>query len=682
LPLGGLLLLGHLAIAQGFTLPSLVPEWLVTWVVTTFQPDISEPAGRLSALLLLGIGTVGLALLLRRGAAPAARLDMPADWRPGTYSLVLWAVGVVFTIGAVARFASGSYSGALIALWLVGLALFLIGCYLWDRQHFVDLRPRMQKLDLAIIAILLVAAAALVFFRLGSVPSLIWGDEGSFWLDSHNIAEGNWKPRLFAPGTYTFPVLSNYFQAAIIELGNESLFTWRATSAIASLVAIPPLYLLGRSLVGRFLAVGSVVLLISSPYFLAFSRIGYNNSQAIAPVVLAMYLLFVGLQRRSATLIALGAVSAGAGFYTYQSSRIAILIVVALIAGGWVGGWLSKRLAIVSLTLALLVTAMVALPQQSYLRATDPDAIRYKLVEGLYFHAFYGESEFPRAELEENIGIWQVGVGRYGAQELYLNPEIHARMLGRGVLRTLLAFDDSLLVGRHFITGSLGGVAGSVPLLLGVGAVAAAWRQPSGLLLLLWLVLAVVILSVMSSFPPQWTRMVAVLPAIALLSSIGIIVVLKPFERWIKPVGVIAAYTLIVGVISIAGIREYFGDVTDKFPPALDDVVAIESAGEESDTLVVGIYNDEHRLKQQPFRMREFGTEVEYNSVPLIDLPAVLKLYEADNRDPESLRFYFDNTVMPDALALLQDAYGEGEVRSYYNAQDRRIGGSFRVASP
>jgi hypothetical protein len=40
--------------------------------------------------------------------------------------------------------------------------------------------------------------------------------------------------------------------------------------------------------------------MLVTPYFIAFERLGYNNSQSIAPVTLSLYLLHVGLKRGSA----------------------------------------------------------------------------------------------------------------------------------------------------------------------------------------------------------------------------------------------------------------------------------------------------------------------------------------------------------------------------------------------
>jgi hypothetical protein len=107
--------------------------------------------------------------------------------------------------------------------------------------------------------------------------------------------------------------------------------------------------------------------------------------------------------------------------------------------------------------------------------------------------------------------------------------------------------------------------------------------------------------------------------------------------------------------------------------------LALEAANEQEGVLFIGVYDKDLRLKEMPFRMQEFGSSVDYNSVPLIDLPAVIRLHSVENRPSNSLRFYFDQSAMDDTLAILTGAYGDGEVRTYYDGAGHRIGGSFRL---
>jgi len=111
------LLVAHLALSQDISLPALVPQAVADWVVSTFKPDIPQPVQRLSALIVLAIGSIGVLITLRRkSVADLPQLDLPGDWREKHPYVVLLGFGIFCVAAAVIRFSSGAYSSGLVVL--------------------------------------------------------------------------------------------------------------------------------------------------------------------------------------------------------------------------------------------------------------------------------------------------------------------------------------------------------------------------------------------------------------------------------------------------------------------------------------------------------------------------------------------------------------------------------------
>jgi hypothetical protein len=320
-----------------------------------------------------------------------------------------------------------------------------------------------------------------------------------------------------------------------------------------------------------------------------------------------------------------------------------------------------------------VVVLLIALPQNLYLRKTNPDALVYKPVEGLYFDVFYGEFYFPDADLDAGpIGI--VSLGTQDQHQMFFDPETHARMIGRGLLRNALVFDDaSLINGKHFIPGSLGGPTGSLLLIAGFAAALSARRLRNAQLIAVWAGVCLLLLTVLSSFPPQWTRLVPGLPALALLQSVGLAACLQPFRgaamRWLRPV----VYASIVAVIAVFGLRDYFVNMERDFPPPLLDVIAYAGYTADEPTQIFGVFEEDGRLNERPVLIDEFPTLATYTPVPRATLPA----FEGPLLDAANPQVYFDVGSAQETLDLARRLFGDGDVTYYFDADGRAIGGSF-----
>ena len=113
-----------------------------------------------------------------------------------------------------------------------------------------------------------------------------------------------------------------------MRLFGVNIWGWRFASVLAGTFTVIPLYLLAREWFDRRVAIVAALIMVSSPYYLSFARMGYNNSQALFPVVFSLYFWSLGYRQNSTLYYWLAGLAAGLGFYTYPAAWLGLVTIV------------------------------------------------------------------------------------------------------------------------------------------------------------------------------------------------------------------------------------------------------------------------------------------------------------------------------------------------------------------
>ena len=269
-------------------------------------------------------------------------------------------------------------------------------------------------------------------FALQDIPNIMIPDEGSFWETGRAIAIGEFKPAFFDFGVYTFPVASSIFQGWVMRIVGVNLWGWRFASVLAGTLTVIPLYLLAREWFDRRVAIMAALFMVSSPYYLSFARMGYNNSQALFPVVLSLYFWSLGYKRDSKLYYWLAGLAAGLGFYTYPAAWLGLVTIVLVMVLLTTIRRIKFRQAILVTAIFLTATALTAGPRLAYgASSQNAEPLFYKLIETSFVSAFHGSAFYGQAEL------YPEGVAYLlGDNQIFYAPEVYAELLTRGIVRT------------------------------------------------------------------------------------------------------------------------------------------------------------------------------------------------------------------------------------------------------
>jgi hypothetical protein len=261
---------------------------------------------------------------------------------------------------------------------LLALILFIVGQILLDPPA-VSLRERFDRdgrfwLD-AVLLIIAVCSALyasfgegkpnLIFFVLlllaginflrhvKRTPSIFWislaalvalswnidgwqyvviGDEYSFYTEVLNILDHRTAWELvnnvfngsFVYGTH--PYFSSYIHDFFMKLFDNHNFGWRFSNPVLVAASLPFFYYFFKAFVPRRVAITTVILLGFSHYLLSFSKIGYNNLQALFAMGLVLASFTWALKSMKILAFSLTGLAMGLCFYLYPAALYVILL--------------------------------------------------------------------------------------------------------------------------------------------------------------------------------------------------------------------------------------------------------------------------------------------------------------------------------------------------------------------
>lgn len=218
------------------------------------------------------------------------------------------------------------------------------------------------------LTVILVVAAALRLYNLaGNPPSLYW-EENALGYDAYSILKtgkdqhGNPYPLIAFPSFGDYKP-SGYFYAIVpfIKLFGLNAWAVRLPSALAGIISVALIYLIGRELFSQRVGLLSAAVLAVQPWAIQFSRGGWETNLALTLLLAGSY-CFIRARKRIFMLFP-AAVFLIASMYTYHAERLFAPLI------GLVGGLIilyisrrsGKRLLVIGASVLLAVGLLAPL---------------------------------------------------------------------------------------------------------------------------------------------------------------------------------------------------------------------------------------------------------------------------------------------------------------------------------
>lgn len=266
-----------------------------------------------------------------------------------------WLLGVAAVTGLYAFFAAGKnpqgYNEFRISgvwAWLISVASWIGAVWegpldvgAWWGKLKQTLTSEVFTFRLSRVAMMLLAILALgAYFRfaqLDTIPPEMTSDHVEKLLDVGDLVTGQHKV-FFERNTGREP-LQFYFAALLMALFNTGLthLTLKLTGAIAGLLLLPFVYLIGKELEDEVFGLLATALTAISFWATAISRVGLRFPLTPLFVAPAMFFLLRGLRRGARADFLWAGVFLGAGLYGYSTIRVLPIVIVAAVV--WFAVW-------------------------------------------------------------------------------------------------------------------------------------------------------------------------------------------------------------------------------------------------------------------------------------------------------------------------------------------------------
>ncbi|NTU63611.1 MAG: hypothetical protein HGB05_09435 [Chloroflexi bacterium] len=194
------------------------------------------------------------------------------------------------------------------------------------------------------------------------------------------------------------------------------------------------------------------------------------------------------------------------------------------------------------------------------------------------------------------------------------------------MIRTALAFHlpAPALQRENYLVGSLADPFG-ILYLLGLAWSVMRLRRSGYAIWPVWLVLGGFLASALSAFPPRAAMLLPIAPALVTLSALGLtagIDVLASLISGVSERGKSYALIGVTMVMVLLGLRAYFVEMPQRFPPDLDNAVFWEAQALRPGADLTLIQPDGVPDNYMPWGVQQFDLGVNYHLIKKVDLPA------------------------------------------------------------
>lgn len=327
-------------------------------------------------------------LLPEYGEQPGAAMAVSVNRNPLLLSIPLLLLAFIF-------FGGNRFTTLNLTLWLAGTAAIVAAFYLPPASR-ISLKAKIQSflrkpqliLRITPWTVLVLLAAGLVvffrFYRLSEVPGEMFSDHAEKLMDVADVLQG--QTAIFFPRNTGREAIQMYLTAliAIVAGTKLSFMSLKIGTALAGVLTLPFIYLLGKEIGGKRVALFALLLAGVAYWPNVIARIGLRFPLYPLFAAPTLYFLIKGLKYRNRNDFIWAGIFLGLGLHGYSPARLVPLVVVAavviyLLHRQSLG---NRKEAIIGLVLLAVISLVVFLPLLRY-ALSDPQMFAYRALTRL-----------------------------------------------------------------------------------------------------------------------------------------------------------------------------------------------------------------------------------------------------------------------------------------------------------
>ncbi len=215
----------------------------------------------------------------------------------------------------------------------VAALLLIHGLSPWFREGLQRLSLSI-KWELIILGIILAIAVFFRVYRIDTIPSGLFIDQGFEGYSALRILHEGWRP-FYVEDIFHAYALALYMLAAWFKAFGSSEITLKLFYASLAIIAMPLIYWTFRQLAGPRMALLTIFILAVMRWNVNFSRNGFPTVQLTLYIFGTLAFLLYGLKNGKRWAFLVAAFFFAAGFYTYQAFKIFPLLLLIYASYEW-----------------------------------------------------------------------------------------------------------------------------------------------------------------------------------------------------------------------------------------------------------------------------------------------------------------------------------------------------------
>ncbi|MCS6908563.1 MAG: glycosyltransferase family 39 protein, partial [Anaerolineales bacterium] len=304
--------------------------------------------------------------------------------------LPAFGAGLVSAALAFLTFGSGDFNTLNLFLWSLSFALIVRAFYPyhlfrleWIKKVFEWLQKQEWQVRITRWSVLVFLAAMVLlffrFYRLADVPPEMVSDHAEKLLDVADVLDGKWH--IFYPRNTGREAFQMFLTAAVAKFFGTGLsfMSLKLGTAIAGLLTLIYIYLLGKEIANRRVGLFAVMLAGVSYWLNVITRVGLRFSLYPLFVAPTLYYLIRALRRPNPKDFILCGFFLGLGLHGYSPFRLVPLVVLAAIGLALLHRSTpqSRRALIIGLVIVAIISLTVFLPLLRY-ALQNPEIFFYR----------------------------------------------------------------------------------------------------------------------------------------------------------------------------------------------------------------------------------------------------------------------------------------------------------------
>jgi DNA-binding beta-propeller fold protein YncE/4-amino-4-deoxy-L-arabinose transferase-like glycosyltransferase len=268
---------------------------------------------------------------------PRPALPEPEPWTRRRIALLVGAV--VVNAAALLIFYRLERSNLGLVLLVASVLLLVAAC--WPRLA-TGIRPRLNPWEVGLLAGVLLLALFMRVYRLDSIPSGLYLDEGDNGFLGLSLFGQQFSP--YTPARESSnATMYFYFLGLVARLFGPSVLALRLAAVTVGMLTVIAFYPLARLLFGWRVALVITFLFAVSRWHITFSRLLFEALPVPLFALLTAYFLLRGLKTGQRLSFALGGLAFGLGVHTYIGYRVFPAAIVLFLLAKAVSDWPTLR---------------------------------------------------------------------------------------------------------------------------------------------------------------------------------------------------------------------------------------------------------------------------------------------------------------------------------------------------